>query len=109
MTGAGDSALIWSPFGDEDSAARVADALLSEGLIACANILPEIRSLYVWKGERGDGREVAVLFKTRAGLLDAAVARLETLHPYETPAICGWRCNATGDATRQWLETLGAD
>ena len=108
MSQTGDAALIWSPFGDEESAARVANALLGEGLIACANILPSIRSLYIWNGERGEDQEVAVLFKTRADRLDAAIARLETLHPYETPAICGWRCDATGDATRRWLETLDA-
>ena len=106
-TGAGDAALIWSPFGDEDSAATVATALLDEGLIACANILPGIRSLYIWQGERGEGREVAVMFKTRVDRLEAAMARLEALHPYEAPAICGWRCDATGNAARNWLETMG--
>ena len=40
------SALIWSPFGDEDSAAAIAGQLLDEGLIACANLMP-IRSLYI--------------------------------------------------------------
>ena len=44
--------------------------LLDERLIACANILPAMRSLYVWHGERGEASEVGVLFKT-----DAAHAR----------------------------------
>ena len=100
MTGA----LIWCPFGDIQSAEAVADALLEERLIACANILPAVRSLYRWNGERGEGGEVAVLFKTRADLLDAAVARLEALHPYDTPAISGWRCDAVGVAMLSWLE-----
>ena len=39
------SALIWSPFADEDRAARVAGQLLDARLIACANILPPLRSL----------------------------------------------------------------
>lgn len=98
------AALIWCPFGDAQSAEAVADTLLEERLIACANILPAIRSLYRWKGERGEGAEVAVLFKTRADLLDAAVARLEALHPYDAPAISGWRCDAAGAATLAWLE-----
>ena len=34
------SALIWCPFPDEESAARVATALLDEKLIACAPQLP---------------------------------------------------------------------
>lgn len=98
------AALIWCPFGDIESAEAVAGQLLDERLIACANILPAIRSLYRWNGERGEGTEVAVLFKTRADLLDAAVARLESLHPYEAPAIAGWRCDAAGAATLGWLD-----
>mgnify|MGYP002776442093 CR=1 FL=1 len=101
---AAQAALIWCPFPDEASAMKAADVLLDEELVACANILPAIRSLYRWKGERGEGAEVAVLFKTRADLLDAAVARLEALHPYDAPAISGWRCDAAGAATLAWLE-----
>lgn len=97
------AALIWCTFADEASAEAVAGVLLDEGLVACANILPGIRSLYRWKGERGEGREVAVLFKTTAVVLDQAVQRLETLHPYDTPAIAAWRCDAAGAATLSWL------
>jgi len=107
VTNAG-AALIWCPFADEDSAAEAAGTLLDEGLIACANIVPGLRSLYLWKGERGEGREVGVLFKTSAERLEPAVRRLESLHPYETPAIAGWRCDAAGAATAEWLAELGA-
>lgn len=97
-------ALIWCPFGDRESASRVAGQLLDEGVIACANILPEIYSLYVWDGERGEGRECGVLFKTSASTLDQAIARLAELHPYDTAAILGWRCDAASPATLAWLE-----
>lgn len=103
MTGPGpDAALIWCPFGDEDSAANVAGQLLDEGLIACANILPAVRSLYTWNGERGEGGEVGVLFKTHPSRLPAAIARIEVLHPYDSPAVTGWTCEA-GTATAAWL------
>lgn len=100
------SALIWSPFADEDSAAAVARQLLDEGLVACANILPPMRSLYVWRGERGEACEVAVLFKTDTSLLDRATARLAEIHPYETPAVLGWRVDAVAAPTAQWLGEL---
>ena len=100
------AALIWCPFPDEESAAAIASTLLDEGLIACANLLPAIRSLYVWKGERGDAREVGALLKTRADRLEAVVARLVELHPYETPAAVAWRCDAAAPATLDWLAEL---
>ena len=99
-------ALIWCPFADEASAAQVAGQLLDEGLIACANIIGSMRSLYVWRGERGDARECGVLFKTDATLLEQAIGRLETLHPYEAPAVIGWRTDAASPATAAWLGDL---
>lgn len=103
-----DAGLIWCPFGDEETAAHVAGILIDEGHIACANILPGVRSLYVWNGERGEGREVVVVFKTSAERLTSAIARLEALHPYDSPAICGWHCDSAGEATRRWLGQLTA-
>jgi len=100
------TALIWCPFPDEDSAARAATQLLDEKLIACANILGPMRSLYEWNGARGDARESAALFKTDAALLDAAVARIAALHPYDAPAVLGWRCDAAAPTTAEWLAAL---
>ena len=102
------SALIWSPFADEASAEAVARQLLDEGLIACANILPAVRSLYIWGGERGEAVEVGALFKTDASLLDRATARLGEIHPYETPAVLGWRTDTAAPETRAWLRQLVA-
>lgn len=100
------SALIWCPFADEASAAAAAGQLLDEGLVACANILPPMRSLYTWQGERGEAVEVAALFKTDARLLDRATARLAEIHPYETPAVLGWRADAAPPPTAEWLAAL---
>ena len=100
------SALIWCPFPDQDSARRIANSLLDEDLVACANLLGAIESVFQWQGNRESAQEIGVLFKTDAALLDRAVARLAVLHPYDTPAIMGWRCDAVPDATRAWLGLL---
>ncbi|HTN14967.1 MAG TPA: divalent cation tolerance protein CutA [Sphingomonadaceae bacterium] len=100
------AALIWSPFATEEDAAAAASLLLDEGLVACVNILPAMRSLYQWLGERGDTRECGALFKTEAGLLPRAIARLEEIHPYDAPAIVGWETDRCGAATSGWLGGL---
>ena len=100
------SALIWCPFADEDSAAAAAAQLIDERLVACANIFPPMRSLYLWQGERGEARECGVLFKTDAALLDRATARLAEIHPYDTPAVIGWRADTAARPTAEWLGSL---
>ena len=60
MTNSADNerpALIWCLFPDRDSAEAIAKTLLDEGRIACANIMPEIVSVFVWKGERESSME----------------------------------------------------
>ena len=102
------TALIYCPFPDQETAENIGAILLDEGLIGCINIGAPIRSLFAWDGERGEGIEVTALLKTNALLLDRAVARLESLHPYDAPAILGWNCDAAGAATQEWLDGIGA-
>lgn len=102
----GGAALVWCPFPDEEEARTVSGCLLDEGLIACANIIPGIISLYEWNGERGEGREVAVLFKTHGGCASRMVSRLGQLHSYESPAIIHWDASASPAATAEWLAGL---
>ncbi|MCZ8368711.1 MAG: divalent-cation tolerance protein CutA [Porphyrobacter sp.] len=100
MSGA---ALVWCPFPDLESARAAADALLDDGLVACANILGSIESRFVWEGARATGSEMAVLFKTTSAALDDVIERLGALHPYDTPAIIGWHADAAHPATLAWL------
>lgn len=102
----GEAFLVWCPFPDEDAARTAAGVLLDEGLIACANIVPGLVSLYVWQGERGEAREVGLLGKTHPNLGAAAIARLEQLHSYQSPAIIGWDTDKAASATREWLGSL---
>ena len=111
MSGGSDQAggaLAWCPFPDLATAEHAADRLLDEGLIACANILPEVRAHYRWRGARESAVETGVLFKTHAALLEKLVARIPAVHPYEEPAILGWACDAASPGTMRWLGELVA-
>jgi len=109
------AALVWSPFPDSDTARDAATQLLSERLIACANILPGVESVFEWDNTVSTAQEVAVVFKTTSQQLDKLTERLGLLHPYDTPAIVGWECDAAHPETLQWLgatlcqTTLGTD
>ncbi|NNC53192.1 MAG: divalent-cation tolerance protein CutA [Erythrobacter sp.] len=99
------SALIYCPFPDRETALAVGGQLVDEKLVACINVGGPISALFAWNGEKGEGEEVAALLKTDSGLLDAAIERLDCLHPYVTPAILGWPCHASA-GTQEWLAGL---
>lgn len=98
----GDAALIWCPFPDETAARAAISLLLDARMIACANIIPHIRSLFVWEGTREESEECGALIKTTAERMDEAMACLRTRHPYASPAITAWRVSATAE-TIAWL------
>jgi periplasmic divalent cation tolerance protein len=68
-------------------AQRLARTLVEEGLVACANLVPGVRSLYRWKGEVADDPETLLLLKTRTARVEALARRLTELHPYEVPEL----------------------
>lgn len=80
--------------------------MLDEGLAACANIHPGLRSFFIWQGKREEAVEVGVLFKTDLALLETLSARVCQLHPYEQPAFLGWACDYASPDTARWLGAL---
>jgi periplasmic divalent cation tolerance protein len=72
---------------DAASAERLARILVEEGLAACVNILPPMRSIYRWKGKIEDASELLLVIKSAAARFPAIRDRLRALHPYELPEI----------------------
>ena len=96
--------IVFTTFANEADAARVARALVEERLVACANLVPGARSIYRWKDQVQDEREVVVLMKTRKQDWTALLSRLHELHPYETPECIAVRVAAGAPKYMAWLE-----
>lgn len=76
---------VYSTFPDRQSAGDVAEALVREKLAACVNISALMTSVYEWQGQIQSEPEIAVWIKTRRSLVDAVIAAVRLLHPYEVP------------------------
>jgi periplasmic divalent cation tolerance protein len=79
--------VVFSTFPTADLAADVARTLVGERLCACANLVPAVRSIYAWQGVLCDETETLAIIKTTSERLEALIARLRALHPYEVPEI----------------------
>lgn len=94
---------IYVTAADLDGAQELADALLQRRLIACANLLPGMRSLYRWRGDTASDEEVAMVLKTTAAVQDEVLRTIEELHPYEVPCAVVWPVEAGIDAYLDWV------
>ena len=73
---------------DVDVGQTVADALLEQRLAACVNMIPGLRSLYWWQGERSDDQEVLLVVKTVVSLFaERLIPAVQAVHPYDVPEI----------------------
>jgi periplasmic divalent cation tolerance protein len=79
--------LALSTFPDRETAQRIAMELVTEKLAACANILPQIESIYRWQGKIEHGNETLVFFKLSENRQSAFEEKLRSLHPYDVPEI----------------------
>lgn len=73
------------PAGEEPGPA--ASTLVEERLAACVSVLPPMESVYRWKNAVEQARERQVIVKTTRARVDALLARLRQLHPYDVPEL----------------------
>jgi periplasmic divalent cation tolerance protein len=85
--GAPEIVIAFSTAPDAATAERIARALVDEGLIACANLVPGLTSVYRWEGQVHADPEVLLLIKTRRENVPRLKERLPELHPYQVPEL----------------------
>ncbi|XP_025781048.1 protein CutA isoform X2 [Puma concolor] len=56
---------------NERVAKEIARAVVEKRLAACVNLIPQITSIYEWKGELEEDNEVLMMIKTRSSLVPA--------------------------------------
>lgn len=76
---------LYATFPDQDTAKRIAEALVSQRLAACANIYPSMTSLYEWEGRMEVAQEVSAFIKLPRGNVTKAIDVARPLHPYTVP------------------------
>jgi periplasmic divalent cation tolerance protein len=88
---------------DAGEARRIGRALVEERLVACVNIMDAIHSLYWWEGSVQEDGEAAMIAKTRADLVERAIARIRELHSYECPCIVAYPLVAGNPDFLRWI------
>jgi periplasmic divalent cation tolerance protein len=89
---------------DRDEAMRIGAAVVGERLAACANVHGAIDSFYWWEGKVQQGAEVALILKTKAGLVERLTARVKALHSYALPCVVAIELTGGNRDFLDWIE-----
>ena len=89
---------------DEETSARIAQAVVGERLAACVQVLPGITSFYRWEGKLEKNGEWLLLLKTSRERLSELTARIESIHPYEVPEVIAFEIAGGAEKYINWVQ-----
>ncbi|WP_321423100.1 divalent-cation tolerance protein CutA [uncultured Methanobacterium sp.] len=87
-----------------EEAKRIARNLLEDKLVACANIIPKMESIYWWEGNLEEDVESILLLKTHSESVDKVIDRVKEIHSYQTPCVLEIQIKS---GSREYLDWLG--
>lgn len=98
--------LFYIPCPDKQTATSIACVLLQEKLVACANIIPGMESMYWWQGKIETSSEHILLLKTlpTSDTQNLITKRILELHPYDTPCVMKLSDIEINSSFQKWLE-----
>lgn len=90
---------------DKKEAEKISRGLLEAKLIACANIVDGVRSLFRWQGKIDSSKEVLLILKTKKNLFRKVAAKVKSLHSYQTPEIIALPVIIGSEEYLKWLNS----
>ena len=72
---------------NKNEADKIATKLLDKKLIACANVISNVNSYFVWKNKIKNSKEIIICGKTISKNQKKIVHAVKSLHSYSVPCV----------------------
>ena len=103
-----DLIVVVTSVGTEEQALDVAHALVRSRRATCVNIIPNVHSVYRWKGRICDDGEMLLIIKTLASQFEAVRETIHKVNTYELPEVLGYRVDMASPGFQAWIEKMTA-
>ena len=90
---------------NKKEAVKIVRSLLKERLIACANIVGPVSSLFWWQGKIDEENEFLVFMKSQKSLFKRLSERVTEIHSYDVPEIIALPIIEGSPPYLEWLKT----
>ena len=101
-----DLIVVVTSVGTEEQALDVAHALVRSRRAACVNIVPNVHSVYRWKGRVCDDGEMLLVIKTLARHFEAVRETIQKVNTYELPEVLGYSVDWASPGFSTWIEKM---
>ena len=99
-----DKILVLTMVGSKDEARKIGRALVERRLAACVNLVPQVRSIYRWKGQIEEAEEWLLILKTTRAAFERVREAILELHSYDVPECVSV---AVDDGSEEYLSWIG--
>ncbi len=86
-------------------AEKVVSHLLNDQLIACANIIGPVTSIFRWSGSIDRAEEYLLFMKSKEDLFSRLTEAVETIHSYKVPEILALPITDGSATYLEWLQS----
>lgn len=87
----------------EEAVEALVGRLVEPRLVACVNVVADVRSVYRWEGRLQSDSESLLIMKTQRARLDSLIEAIEESHPYDVPEILALPVAAGSSGYLDWL------
>jgi len=98
-----DLIVVITSVGTEEQALDIAHALIRNRQAACVNLVPNVHSIYRWKGRVCDDGEFLLIIKTRASEFPHVRDTIHKINTYELPEVLAYRVDESSPAFSDWI------
>jgi periplasmic divalent cation tolerance protein len=98
-----DLIVVVTSVGTEEQALDIAHALIRNRQAACVNLIPNVHSIYRWKGRVCDDGEFLLMIKTRASEFSSVRDTIQKINTYELPEVMAYRVDESSAGFADWI------
>ena len=99
-----DLIVVVTSAGTEEQALDIAHALVRNRQAACVNLVPNIHSIYRWKGRVCNDSEYLLVIKTRAKAFAEVRETIQKINTYELPEVLAYRVDDASPSFAAWIQ-----
>jgi len=89
---------------NKKEAERIAKKLLNKKLIACANVISNVNSYFVWKNKVQNSKEIIICGKTTSKNLTKIIKAVKSIHSYSVPCIIFFDIKNGNNDFLKWIK-----
>jgi periplasmic divalent cation tolerance protein len=90
----------------DEEAQKIGRLLVEEGFVACANIIPAVRSIFRWEGQVTEEQETLLILKSVSEGFDSLAAKVKAHHSYDVPEIIALPIQTGSEPYMEWIREM---